>query len=166
MAAPAPPPPLLRQHIRIPDIVQEIGDAISIRDLNPEQVVSKEICEQIHGGEEFYNEIEVLLTRLSEEDVDSTYIKYNNKTYNLLQYAIIMDRPNWVRQLLYFGAITLPTESNDNYPNHGWGLYLDACDDIKAVFAEPEIIEIFGGNQIDSIQNIANDIDDRVNNNP
>lgn len=165
MAAPAPPPPLLRQHIRIPEIIQEIGNVISIRDLNPEQVVSKAICGEIHAGEGFYNEIEVLLTRLHEEDVNSTYIKHNNKTYNLLQYAIIMDRPNWVRQLLYFGAITLPTRPDDNYPNHGWGLYLDAYDDIKAVFAEQEIIDIFGENKIESIQETANDIDNRVGNN-
>lgn len=165
-AAPAPPPPaLLRQHIRIPEIIQEIKNRIFMGDLNPEQIVSKAICDEIHAGEDFYNEIEVLLTRLNEEDVDSIYIKYNSKMYNLLQYAIIMDRPNWVRQLLYFGARTLPTESDDNYPNHGWGLYLDACDDIKDVFAEPEIIDIFGGNQIESIQETANYIDNRADNN-
>ena len=158
------PPALIRQHVRKPNIITRIQNAIENQDLQREEILSRDICQQIQSGEKaFENGLGGLLTQLSGEDINFLYIRSGGNIYNLLQYAILINRPNWVRQLLYFGAITLPTSSNINYPNHGWGLYLDASQEIKDIFAEDEIMDIFGQNQIEHIQRVANEIDDRAN---
>jgi len=159
---------LFRRYVPIPEIIQNIKEKIENGDLDIEQTISIDECQQINVGEQQFSDgIGGLLTQLADENIDFSYINHEDKTYNLLQYAIIMDRPNWVRQLLYFGAKTFPARSDDNYPNHGWGLYLDASDNIKNIFAEDEIKDIFGGkNQIESIQRAANERDNRVGNNP
>ena len=121
------PSPLLKTHYKIPKIFVEIIAAIEKEDL--QEIVSREICEKINSGE-YEDEYEgknllsnetTFISKLIQlcdvqKGLDFVCVKKDGKQYTLLQYAIIMDKPNWVQQLLNCGArLTPSSDKNDIY---------------------------------------------------